>query len=326
MESDGESVAEPDSVSSATLPTKHMTLSRQHLDRFVEQGYVVVEGALSDADLQPVIDDYAAIVDGIARRLHAEGRISQLYADEPFDTRLARICDDDSATYFESEASLDIGRTRTRGLFEIMRTPNLIDLVKGFIGPEITCNAISHVRAKLPSDEAENKGSNIAPWHQDAIFTTPEARELFVLTVWFPLNEATADNGCLQLCPGLHRRGTVYWSLDSQPPYEPVTVPMHKGDVILIHKLCPHGSGPNRTDGIRWSMDLRYQTLGTPSPRPEWPSLIARSRAAPDSLTTYDEWSAAWKAGIEKHPQKLSYPRPSEPTPFLGPMYPWMQT
>ena len=325
VESDGESVAEPDGVSSATLPTKHMKLSRQHLDRFVEQGYVVVEGALTDTDLQPVIDDYAAIVDGIARRLHAQGRISQLYADEPFDTRLARICDEDSATYFESDASLDIGRTRTRGLFEIMRNPKLIDLVEGFIGPEIACNAISHVRAKLPSDEAENKGSNIAPWHQDAIFTTPEARELFVLTVWFPLNDATADNGCLQLCPGLHRRGTVYWNLDSQPPCDPATVPMHKGDVIFIHKLCPHGSGPNRTDGIRWSMDLRYQTLGTPSPRPEWPSLLARSRAAPDSLTTYDDWSAAWKAGIDKHPNKLSYPRPTEPTPFLGPMYPWME-
>ena len=82
-----------------------MKLSRQHLDRFVELGYVVVEGALSDADLQPVIDDYASIVDGIAQRLRAEGRISQLYANEPFDMRLARICDEDSATYFESDAS-----------------------------------------------------------------------------------------------------------------------------------------------------------------------------------------------------------------------------
>ena len=307
-ESYGELVAEPDGVSSATLRPRQMKLSQEHLDRFVEQGYVVVEGALSDADLQPVIDNYAAIVDGIARRLHAKGRIRQLHAGEPFDTRLARICDEDAATYFESDTALDIGRTRTRGLFEIMRNRNLLDLVEGFIGPEIACNAISHVRAKLPSDEAENKGSNIAPWHQDAIFTTPEARELFVLTVWFPLTDATADNGCLQLCPGLHRRGTVYWSLDSQPPCDPVTVPMRKGDMILIHKLCPHGSGPNRTDGIRWSMDLRYQTLGTPSPRPEWPSLVARSRAAPDSLTTYDEWSAAWKAGIEKHPEKAVLP------------------
>ena len=302
-----------------------MKLSQQHRDRFVEQGYVVVEGALRDRDLQPVIDDYSRIVDDIAGSLFAQERIAQLYQDEPFETRLARICDEDEATYFESDEYLDIGRTRTRGIFQIMRNPKLLDLVEGFIGPEIACNAISHVRAKLPSDEAESKGSNIAPWHQDAIFTTPEARELFVLTVWFPLTEATADNGCLQLCPGVHGNHTVYWGLDSPPLRDPVTVPMHKGDVIFIHKLCPHGSGPNRTGGIRWSMDLRYQTLGTPSPRPEWPSLVARSRAAPDSLTSYDDWSAAWKAGIDTHAKKLSYPRPSESTPFLGPMYPWMQ-
>ena len=100
---------------------------------------------------------------------------------------------------------------------------------------------------------------------------------------------------------------------------------MSKGDVIFIHKLCPHGSGPNRTRGIRWSMDLRYQARGAPSPRPEWPSLIARSRAAPESLTTYEEWDAAWAAALAKHPKKLSYPRPTEPTPFTGPMYPWTQ-
>ena len=136
-----------------------------------------------------------------------------------------------------------------------------------------------------------------------------------MLTVWFPLNEATADNGCLQLCPGLHRRGTVYWGLDSQPPCEPVTVPMRKGDVIFIHKLRPHGSGPNRTGGIRWSMDLRYQMLGTPPTRPEWPSLVARSHAEPDSLTTYN-WSRV-EGRPREAPEKLSYSRRTEPTPFL---------
>ena len=56
-----EPVADPDAAQSGTLSSEHMKLSREHLDRFVERGYVVVEGALSDADLQPVIDDYAAI-------------------------------------------------------------------------------------------------------------------------------------------------------------------------------------------------------------------------------------------------------------------------
>ena len=301
-----------------------MELTDHHRQAFVEQGYVVVEGALSDNDLQPVIDDYSEIINGIAKKLYSEGRISGLYEDEPFDTRLARICDEDEKTYFESDEYLDIGQMRKRGTFNFMSNTNLLDLVEGFIGPEIQCNSISHIRAKLPSNESQKKESNIAGWHQDAIFTTPEARDLFVLTVWLPLNEATAENGCLQVGPGVHKSEVVYWGFNSQPEHESVTVPMRKGDVIFIHKLCPHGSGANQTDGIRWSMDLRYQIAGTPSPRPEWPSLVARSRANADSLTTYEEWAAAWKSGLEKHPKKVGYPRPNEPTPFGGPMYPWM--
>ena len=55
-----------------------MELTDHHRQAFVEQGYVVVEGALSDNDLQPVIDDYSEIIDGIAKKLYSEGRISGL--------------------------------------------------------------------------------------------------------------------------------------------------------------------------------------------------------------------------------------------------------
>ena len=169
-----------------------MKLSERHREQFVDQGYAVVEGALTDGDLQPVIDDYSAIVADLAKKLHAEGRISRLHEEEPFDTRLARICDEDEETYFDSDEFLDIGQARPRGTFEFMRNGNLLDLVEGFVGPEISCNSISHIRAKLPSDQSRNRDSNIAGRHQDAIFTTPEARDLFVLTVWLPLTEATA--------------------------------------------------------------------------------------------------------------------------------------
>ena len=300
-----------------------MKLSERHREQFVDQGYVVVEGALTDGDLQPVIDDYSAIVAELAKKLHAEERISRLHEEEPFDTRLARICDEDEETYFDSDEFLDVGQARPRGTFEFMRNGNLLDLVEGFVGPEISCNSISHIRAKLPSDQSRNRDSNIAGRHQDAIFTTPEARDLFVLTVWLPLTEATAGNGCLQVGRRVHRSGIVYWG-GSLPEYEAATVPMRKGDVIFIHKLCPHGSGPNATGGIRWSMDLRYQRLGTPSPRPEWPGLVARSRENPGALTAYEEWAAAWEEALEKHPKKVGYPRPQGPAPFAGEMYPWM--
>ena len=135
-----------------------MKLSERHREQFVDQGYVVVEGALTDGDLQPVIDDYSAIVADLAKKLHAEGRISRLHEEEPFDTRLARICDEDEETYFDSDEFLDVGQARPRGTFEFMRNGNLLDLVEGFVGPEISCNSISHIRAKLPSGPIAEQG------------------------------------------------------------------------------------------------------------------------------------------------------------------------
>ena len=121
-----------------------MKLSGQHLERYVEEGFVVVEGRLTDDDLKPVIGEYE---------------------DEPFETRFARIAAEDEAIYSCDEI-IDIGVTRRRGTFEVLRNESLLDLVEGFVGPEITCNSIGHIRAKFPTDEARERRSNVAGWHQ----------------------------------------------------------------------------------------------------------------------------------------------------------------
>lgn len=79
------------------------------------------------------------------------------------------------------------------------------------------------------------------------------------------------------------------------PAAEGIALPVRKGDVILIHKEIPHRSTPNRTDRIRWSIDLRYQKTGTPTGRPFHPDFVARSRSKPDSvLTDYITWRDRW--------------------------------
>ena len=42
-----------------------MRLTKEHLEQYFENGYVVVEGALTNDDLQPVIDDYTIIIDEV---------------------------------------------------------------------------------------------------------------------------------------------------------------------------------------------------------------------------------------------------------------------
>ena len=68
---------------------------------------------------------------------------------------------------------------------------------------------------------------------------------------------------------------------EEMPQIAQLTLPMDKGDVLLMDKQTPHRSTPNNADMVRWSMDLRYQQTGTPTGRPFHPDFVARSRSNP---------------------------------------------
>lgn len=311
-----------------------MSLTRAQREHYDRHGYVVVEAGLRAADLAPVIAAYEEFVDREARRLHAEGALSQRWPDAPFARRLALLCQESLEVY----ARIDLMHCRLRGVFEFLRNPRLLDLVEGIVGPEITCSPIQHARAKLPEslkvrarldgDEARRRlesfvAENVAPWHQDAQVHLEVADPVPIVTAWVPLVDATPENGCLQIVPGVHRDGVVYWSEgfgigdDRLPPGPVATLPMRAGDVLLMHKLIPHRSTPNRTDGIRWSLDLRYQKAGTPTGRDFYPVFTARSRSRPETeFTDYDAWCRQWEAALAQIPlpdRPRRQDRPTEP-------------
>ncbi len=283
-----------------------MQLTAEQIGQFAEDGYLLLRGALTAADLDPIIAEYEEYIGHRAAELLAAGHISALYADEPFDRRLISICREDDAIYRE----LDIMHFRGRASFEFLRNDGLLDMVESLVGPEITCSPIQHTRAKLPTAlTPSGSDPHVAPWHQDAGVTWAEADPHFILTVWLPLCAATPENGCLQILPRTHRNGLVQHHIkqglgtviidEEMPQTEVLTLPMDKGDVLLMDKQTPHRSTPNNADTVRWSMDLRYQQTGTPTGRPFHPDFVARSRSNPASeLRDYDEWCRRWVASL----------------------------
>ena len=290
-----------------------MALTQAQQEQFEAQGFLSVSGALTAADLAPVIAEYEAHIDRRAAQLLAEGKITDVHAEAPFDRRLALICRECNEIYPE----LDIMRLRGKASFAFLRNDNLLDMVESLVGPEITCSPIQHIRPKLPGGLAP-RGSDphVVPWHQDAGVTWEEADETFILTVWLPLTPASPANGCLQIIPRSHGgglrqhvtragEGTVITD-DEMPEGDVVTLPMEPGDVLFVHKEIPHRSTSNKSDTVRWSMDLRYQKTGTPTGRPFHPDFPVRSRANPDSvLNDWAEWDRLWaeaqaQAAIDK--------------------------
>ena len=285
-----------------------MSLSSEQIEQFNSDGYVLLRGALKDGDVDPVIGEYEEYIDRYAHELKAEGKIDNLHQDEPFERRLAQICRQNDEIY----AHLDIMHFRGRASFEFLGNDNLIDMVECLVGSEIMCSPIQHTRAKLPTGLTPgDNDAHVAAWHQDAGVAWEEADPHFILTVWLPLVAATPENGCLQIIPRTHGRGLVEHVTrvgvgtiitdEELLAQEALTMPMEKGDVLLLHKEIPHRSTPNHSDMVRWSMDLRYQKTGTPTGRPFYPDFVVRSRENPDLvLTDYDEWCRMWVAGLEE--------------------------
>ena len=288
-----------------------MQLTVSQIDQFAEEGYLVVENALDDSDLNPVIREYEEYTGVLAEAWLEQGMIHSLYEEEKFETRLARMCEENLDLAAQSNNLFDLYRARGRHTFDFLRNENLMDLVEGLVGPEIICSPIQHLRAKLPSRlfPTNGGGSHVAAWHQDAGVTMDDADPHFILTVWIPLTKATRENGCMQIIPRVHEGRLLNHQIvpgvgtriraDEMPDAEPVDLPIDKGGVVLIHKNIPHRSTPNNSNGIRWSMDLRYQKTGTSTGRTIYPDFVVRSRENPGSvLSDHQEWCRMWVAAL----------------------------
>ena len=282
-----------------------MKLTEQQIATYRQQGVVIVDNVLADSDLDPVIDEINSWVDRRARDLKGEDLISNLYENVGFERRLAQVysqCD-------KANAGLDIMESRGRAMFAFLFNANLLDAVEGLVGPEITCNPIQHLRAKLPI-VGEASCFHSVPWHQDAAVTWEEADPVDIVTCWIPLVDATEANGCMRVLPGVskagylehHSEGGTTIRPDVFPhAVEPMVASCPKGGVVFMSKYTPHSGLPNREDTIRWSIDLRYQKSGEPTGRPFWPSFIVRSRSAPDcKQQQYDTWCRRWDDAMVK--------------------------
>ena len=297
-----------------------MNLTDAQVQHFNREGYVVAPNLLvPEEDLQPVMDEYADVLDRVSREMHAAGEIERTHADLPFGERAISIVKD--AGYldpdpFDINLPVLAGRTLNPdsqahfgpAVFGLLRNERLLDGVESLIGAEVYSNPVQHVRIKVPEHlltHGRLTGLNATTqWHQDNGVVTADADESEVLTVWLPLTEASERHGCLKLVPRSHTEGLrVHCPQiegngipDALIPEDRVRpVPMSRGDVLFMHRRCMHASLTNVSDEIRWSLDIRYNPIGQPSGRSFLPGFVARSRANPESeLRDPAAWRKRW--------------------------------
>ena len=81
-----------------------MSLNQVQLLQFQESGFLLLEDALTDQDLDPIIDEYEAYIDWLTHQLLSEDKISQLYSHQSFEQRLVSICRENNEIYSELDS------------------------------------------------------------------------------------------------------------------------------------------------------------------------------------------------------------------------------
>jgi len=291
-------------------------------EKFDQDGYVVVRGLLDvERDIRPVIAEYERLLDRLADGWMAAGRLASTKAELPFCDRLLDIVQEAAPAYDlhfdislpQADITDETPMHHGPAVFDLLRSPRLLDAVEQFVGPEIYSNPVQHARIKLPEHllpEPSRTGltAQIA-LHQDLGVITDDADEIEMLTVWFPITSATIENGCLAVVPGSHH-GELSLHCRSRNPLtlhqvsipenlitdEQVALPMEPGDVLFMHRRTRHCGLTNRSNEVRWSFDLRYHPIGQPTGRRWFPGFVARSRSHPDTeLTSADAWAESWR-------------------------------
>ncbi|MFL6336115.1 MAG: phytanoyl-CoA dioxygenase family protein [Pyrinomonadaceae bacterium] len=118
--------------------------------------------------------------------------------------------------------------------------------------------------------------------HQDATFLYTEP--LSVTGLWFALEDATQENGCLWALAGGHRRGlksrflraagggTRFETYDETawPTAGLVPLEVKKGALVLLHGLLPHLSRANRSPRSRHAYTLHVVEADARYPADNW--------------------------------------------------------
>jgi len=270
-----------DRIASWTLPFSPGPLSEKQLTQYFEKGWVIVDGVVDVEVIDEAVEAVEGLVDSLAHKLHRAGKISDLCESAPFEQRLIQL----EEQFPHTSVLLHKNGVLPRGIQRVWSNPGMIAVAKQILGQnvDIMGHPVWNLRCKTP--ERLSGGQATVPWHQDNSYLDEECWDEHQLTAWVPLVDATRHNGCMQVVEGGHLPGVTAnhaccvggtWYTEVTPEeleatlqcdmhQDVVTCEVPRGSALFLNNIVPHRSTPNLSDGVRWSLDLRWQRASEPN-------------------------------------------------------------
>lgn len=222
--------------------SKHMEnagLTKVQIKQYWEDGFLVIDDILSPEELE----EYRALVEapkinGIRAEMQSRNKESTVHM-------------------------LGLTSLETKFL-DLAKHPRIVPLLIDLLGQDIQ---LQH--SKLAT-KPYAQGVGTFPWHQDYMFYPHTNTDL--LSVMVMLDDATIENGCMQMVKGSHKFGCLdhtkdglftgactqsnYWE---DPQYKVVDIMPKAGGISIHHGLTLHGSGPNLSGKPRRGVVFSYR-------------------------------------------------------------------
>jgi ectoine hydroxylase-related dioxygenase (phytanoyl-CoA dioxygenase family) len=223
-----------------------MALSDAEKRHYRENGFILVPSVFSAAEIAGVI----AVIDGLL----AVAAVRSGSGTQVFD------CEADSVDGVQGVRRLFNPFEQHEGFRRIAIDDRILGRVESLLGPDI---ALQHSKLNM---KGARLGSAVH-WHQDLPYFPHTNDDL--VGVLIHLDDATAENGCLQVLPGQHRRYFDHALPDGSfaglitEPMEvhgtPVAVECRAGSVLFLHPLAPHFSVANGSNKQRRLLIFEYR-------------------------------------------------------------------
>ena len=235
-------------------------LSKQQIEFYNENGYLLVENAVSPAQLARMRD--------IAYDFIEKSRAVSV-SDDVFDL------DDGHSAEAPRLTRIKLPHRQHPYFWEVAKSSGITEVLRQLLGPDVLLQT-SKLNTKAPG------GGAAVEWHQDWAFY-PHTNDR-ILACGLMLEDVHLANGPLQVIPGSHKGpvldhnnkdGVFCGAIDPDDPEfhadKAVTLTGKAGSITVHHARTLHGSAPNRSDRAR--LILFYECLAADA----WPLAGATS-------------------------------------------------
>ncbi|MEM7330999.1 MAG: phytanoyl-CoA dioxygenase family protein [Chloroflexota bacterium] len=227
-------------------------ITREHAEFYHENGYLIVENALTDFEIHELRREITAVCRG------QRGTNIQNYAPPSEDAAEDEVLKQYLCIHFPHKISPIMKK--------YLAHPTVVEVATKVIGPNVKC-----MQSMLFIKSAGKPGQ---AWHQDEEFIPTRDRTL--MGGWIALDDANPSNGGLWVIPGSHKHGIIWpQQVQNDPrfdctieswgfPYkddDAMPVEVKAGAIVFFNGYLLHRSLPNyATCGYRRVLVNHYMS------------------------------------------------------------------